>query len=49
MWGGGDTQTPLGGEKILNFMHSWVVGMQKLSNFLHTSAPYEPPGETFTT
>ena len=33
MQGGWDTQTLLDGEKILNFMHSWAVGMQKLSNF----------------
>ena len=42
-------------------MHSQSVGMQKLSNFpwlmgananasgASASAPYEPPGETFTT
>ena len=33
MQGGWNTQTVLDGEKNLNFMHSWVVGMQKLSNF----------------
>ena len=32
MLGGGDTQTLLDGKK-LNFMHSQVVGMQKISDF----------------
>ena len=60
IFSGGDTQTLLDGKK-LNFMHSQSVGMQKLSNFpwlmgananasgASASAPYEPPGETFTT
>ena len=55
--GGGDTQTLLAGKEILNFMHSWVVGPQKLSDFPSLpdastpsiNTPYEPPGETFTT
>ena len=34
IWGGGDTQTPLGGKKILNFMCLQAVGI------------HEPPGET---
>ena len=33
MWGDGDTKTILDGKKNLNFVHSQVVGMQKLSNF----------------
>ena len=50
MWGSGDTQNTL----KLNFMHLWVVGMQKPSKFpklpsASTSTPHEPPGETSTT
>ena len=33
MWGDGDTETLLGDKKSLNFMHSQVLGIQKLSNF----------------
>ena len=53
MWNGGDTQALLDYKKKLNFMHLQAVGCIN-SDFLYlpgTSAiaPYEPPGETFTT
>ena len=51
MLSGGDTQTLLDGKKKFE-LYALAVGMQKLSNFpylLTAIAPYESPGETFTT
>ena len=51
MLNGGDTQTLLDDKKKFE-LYALAVGMQKLSNFpylLSAIAPYESPGETFTT
>ena len=47
-WGGGDTQTLPYARICLDFLHSHVMGMQKL--WVHAIMPSFtslPPGETF--
>ena len=52
MLGGGDTQTLLDGKYNFELYALPGSGDTKISDFpllLNASAPYEPPGETFTT
>ena len=50
-WGGGDTQTLLDGFKhwILYTHGQWGCRKTLWFSLALVSAPYEPPGETFTT